>query len=85
MKTLLPSQTDYYFKPHSVSNIASLMANNVHNVDIPRYKTLLQHRYVHKVKYKLHGNNLPIYSVLPFFAFIIFPILIVHAFDNTLI
>ena len=32
---LLPRETDYYFKRYNVSNIASRVTNNVHNVNGP--------------------------------------------------
>ena len=37
---LLPRKTDYYFKSYNVSNITSLVTNNVRNVNGPRYKKL---------------------------------------------
>ena len=37
---LLPRKTDYYFKSYNVSNITSLVTNNVRDVNGPRYKKL---------------------------------------------
>ena len=37
---LLPRKTDYYFKSYNVSNITSLVTNNVRNVNGPRYNKL---------------------------------------------
>ena len=37
---LLPRKTDYDFKSYNLSNIASLVTNNVRNVNGPRYKKL---------------------------------------------
>ena len=56
---LLPRKTDYYFKSYNVSNMTSLVTNNVCNVNGPRYKKTVTILLLHATTVKVFKIVMP--------------------------